>query len=69
MGRLLITGMPEKEISKLQERWKMKPGDVFDATYPNDFVGKLIQEGVKKAPSVTPVPDRAKLTVDVAITF
>ena len=69
MGRLLISGMPEKEINKLQERWKMKPGDVFDATYPNDFVGKLIQEGAKKAPSVTPVPDRAKLTVDVAITF
>src|SRR5262245_40438368 len=67
MGRLLITGMPDKEISKLQDRWKLKPGDVFDASYPNDFVGKLIQEGVKKAPSVTPVPDRAKLTIDVAI--
>jgi outer membrane protein assembly factor BamA len=69
MGRLLITGIPDKEVSKLQERWKLKPGDVFDASYPNDFVGKLIQEGAKKAPSITPAPDRAKLTVDVAVSF
>lgn len=69
MGRLLITGVPEKEISKLQERWKLKPGDVFDASYPNDFVGKLIQDGAKRAPGVTPSLDREKLTVDVALTF
>jgi outer membrane protein assembly factor BamA len=69
MGRLLITGLPEKEISKLQERWKLKSGDVFDATYANDFVEKLIKDGAKKAPGVTPSPDRAKLTVDVALNF
>jgi len=69
MGGLLITGLPDKEISKLQERWKMKPGDVFDASYPNEFVRKLIQDGAKRAPGVTPKPDRAKLTIDVALTF
>jgi outer membrane protein assembly factor BamA len=69
MGRLLITGVPEKEIDKLQERWKLKPGDVFDPSYPNEFVGKLLQDGVKKPPGVTPSPDREKLTVDVTLTF
>jgi len=69
MGRLLITGAPEKEISKLQERWKLKPGDVFDASYPNDFVRKLMQDGAKRAPGISLKPDRAKLSVDVALTF
>jgi outer membrane protein assembly factor BamA len=69
MGQLLITGLPEKEIGKMQERWKLKPGDVFDASYPNDFVGKLIKDGAKKAPGLTPKIDRAKLTVDVMLSF
>jgi len=69
MGRLLITGFPEKEIGKLQERWKLKPGDVFDASYPDGFVRKLMQDGAKRPPGVSLKPDRAKLSVDVALTF
>jgi outer membrane protein assembly factor BamA len=69
MGQLMITGLPEKETGKMQERWKLKSGDVFDASYPNEFVGKLIRDGAKKAPGVTPTHDRAKLTVDVMLNF
>lgn len=69
MGKLLITGLPEKEISKLQERWKLKPGDVFDASYPDGFVRKFMQDGATRVPGVSLKPDRAKLSVDVALIF
>jgi outer membrane protein assembly factor BamA len=75
MGRLAISGLPEGETKKLNDMWKLKTGDVFDSSYPSDFLTMAIKERVIS--SSTPPrkygidinSDHQKLTVDVAIQF
>jgi outer membrane protein assembly factor BamA len=76
MGLLAISGLPEDETKKLNDMWKLKTGDVFDSSYPGDFVRMAIKERVISSGSTTPRkygvdlnPDHQKLTVDVAIQF
>jgi len=69
MGRLLITGMTENELRKLGEKWKLKMGDVFDASYPVSFHEELIKQKRTKVPSLSTKPDQTKQTVDVIFTF
>lgn len=69
MGSLLVTGMTEKELRKLEEKWKLKPGDVFDASYPGSFQGELIKQNRTKTPILSTKPDQTKQTVDVVFTL
>ncbi len=75
MGQVSITGLGEGEVKKLGERWRLKPGDVFDSSYPGEFVEQAIRDGEIPQSSLTKEhdaqikPDHQKLTVDVVIQF
>jgi outer membrane protein assembly factor BamA len=75
MGRLAISGLSEGETKKLNDMWKLKTGDVFDSSYPVDFVRMAIKERIISSSTpprkygVEVKPDHQKLTVDVVIQF
>lgn len=75
MGTLTISGLSESEIKRLNARWKLKAGDVYDGTYLKEFLKKELRDELRASGSTpkkidTSVQaDREKLTVDVAIAF
>jgi outer membrane protein assembly factor BamA len=75
MGQLAISGLSEGETKKLDDMWKLKTGDVFDSSYPNDFVRMAIKDRIISSSTpprkygVEVKPDHQKLTVDVAIQY
>ena len=40
MGMLTITGLSESTINRLKGKWKLQPGDVYDASYLTEFMKK-----------------------------
>jgi outer membrane protein assembly factor BamA len=38
MGQVYFDGVPDRGASALLKKWKLKPGDIYDATYPFDFL-------------------------------
>ncbi len=69
MGRLMITGLSEKDNRQLQERWKLKTDEVFDASYPQEFQRKFAEQNNGRVPSISLKPEHEKLSVDVVLTF
>jgi outer membrane protein insertion porin family len=74
MGDFIIKGLPEKDILRLKERWTLKPGDIYDASYLGDFIKKLVADKlifpeVAKLLKTEQNPDRERLIVDVIIDF
>lgn len=82
MGRFTTRGFSETETSKLQEKWGLKTGAVFDAGYADEFSKKglldimrinYLQRGAqgKPAPNIKweYKPDNKTLTVDVTLTM
>jgi outer membrane protein assembly factor BamA len=73
MGNLMISGLSESDTRRLKEKWKLQPGDVYDATYLRDFVKEVIFKGgvggAGKRVENSYKLDRQKLTVDVSIDF
>jgi outer membrane protein assembly factor BamA len=80
MGRFSTRGFSETESGKIQEKWGLKTGEVFDAGYGDEFAAKGLldilrarylqrQEQGKPAPSIKweYKPDRKTLTVDVTL--
>ena len=41
MGQLRFPGLADKTAKDFIGKWQLKPGAVFDATYPEDFVQKI----------------------------
>jgi outer membrane protein assembly factor BamA len=68
-------GLPEFASKELMKSWQLKPGDVFDASYPNTFVsqilpGKLKELGIEKARfTMNSKPEKQKAIVDFYIVF
>lgn len=53
MGRVVFAGIPANASADLANKWQLKPGAVYDATCPSEFVDKiavhrLLEMGVKK---------------------
>lgn len=75
MGMLTISGLSESTANRLKGKWKLQPGDVYDASYLKEFIKKEIvldasEIGFPPKKMGTEIkPDRQKLTVDVAINF
>src|SRR5262247_3179872 len=42
MGDFIVKGLPEKDVLRLQERWTLKTGDIYDGSYLGDFIKKLV---------------------------
>jgi outer membrane protein insertion porin family len=75
MGQVYFDGVPERLAAALLRKWKLKPGDVYDASYPADFLknvaGKeLAQEGSSfHSTTIKEEPDPNTLIVNLHIQF
>jgi outer membrane protein insertion porin family len=82
MGTLTFKGLTDDDAKSLQERWKLKSGDVFDGGYferflksdARDEIQRISSErqAARKSPvgtSVEVTPNRKTLTADVTIEF
>ncbi len=80
MGHLSTKGFSESATNKINEKWKLKTGEIFDASYWEEFWTKNVDEVLraqfmqrraqnKPPPSVDAKPkvDRKALTVDITI--
>jgi len=73
MGNFTVQGLPAAAAEKLQSRWKLKSGDVFDASYSNEFtqreVGAFLPRSGSKPPKIAleATPDTAQHTVNVTL--
>lgn len=75
MGTLTITGFSESTIKRFKSKWKLQPGDIYDASYLKEFLKKEMVLDASEIGSPpkrigTEIkPDRQRLSVDVAINF
>jgi outer membrane protein insertion porin family len=80
MGKLTIKGIPELDGRPLEQHWKLKRGDVFDMSYPDQFLKTDGREDLQRivaawqaqgkplpAFSFDIKPDRQAVTVDVTM--
>jgi outer membrane protein assembly factor BamA len=76
MGELVLTGFSEGDAKTLRERWSLKAGDVFDATYAEEFLKTDGREVVQRIFEERRSPPRIRsdikanrqaLTVDVSL--
>jgi len=70
VGRIAFTGIDASTIAKIMSGWTMKPGDVYDATYPQLYMatnfGKFFPREKWEWRNLESVHEDAK-TVDVTI--
>ena len=75
LGMVHFEGLPKVASKELIKSWQLKPGDVYDASYPGAFVskvaiGKLKELGIEKtSATVSPKPEKQKASVDINIVF
>ena len=73
MGSITVSGVPQKTADHLKERWRLKPGDVYDGSYPMDFVNKevfpAVRVGGPRGPKVgvLTAPNRELHIMDVTV--
>jgi outer membrane protein assembly factor BamA len=74
MGNLTVAGLSDNAAQMFKELWRIKTGDIYDATYLGEFLKRLVETGGVPADQVGRIkpevkPDRQKLAVDVIIDF
>jgi len=74
MGNFIVKGIPDDGVQLLKGRWALKSGAIYDATYIDDFIKKLVDDKLILPDLVRLLKpefklDRQKLTVDVIIDF
>ncbi len=74
MGNFIVRGVTENVVTALKGRWTLKTGEIYDGTYLDDFVRKLVDDKVilpelAKFLKTELKPDRQRSTVDVIIDF
>ncbi|MFZ1975393.1 MAG: POTRA domain-containing protein [Candidatus Acidiferrales bacterium] len=75
MGQVVFEGLPDGTAADVAKKWKLKPGDVYDAAYPEEFLKniapkELAQKGISYRSTLTKAtPDTSALTVNVHIQF
>jgi len=75
IGAVHFQGLSEVASKELIKSWQLKPGDVYDASYPGTFVskvaiGKLKELGIEKtSATVQQKPEKQKSSVDLDIVF
>jgi len=71
MGSFQVQGVPPEIADRLTRKWRLKPGDVFDTSYLDEFSKKdaasVIQSAFKAGakPTFTSIPDREQHIVNV----
>lgn len=73
MGSFVVSGVPQKVADRLKNRWRLKPGDVYDGSYPMDFVKKEVFPALQGAGGrgakvgLQTVPNREQHVMDVTV--
>lgn len=73
MGTLSISGVPAGNEEEIKKKWRLKPGDVYDASYVKEFLNKDLASALPAARGRAMKvqskiqPDRATHVVDVTI--
>ncbi len=70
MGQLTFNGLPQTDAERLQKRWKLKPGDIFDSSYLSEFLVKELDPKLNsRIANIKATPLEQNLTIDVTINF
>jgi outer membrane protein assembly factor BamA len=69
MGDLKIHGLDSKTTARLENDWTLRPGNVYDASYPGRFVEQAYKEIGDWNTSVHESVDEMNKTVDVEVRF
>ena len=69
MGDLKIHGLDSRATARLENDWTLRPGDVYDSSYPGRFVEQAYKEIGDWNTSVHESVDEKERTVDVAVRF
>ncbi|GAC1675742.1 MAG: hypothetical protein PVS2B2_10960 [Candidatus Acidiferrum sp.] len=73
MWTFVVTGFPPELANKLQSKWRLKTGDVFDASYLSDSfkkeLGTMLGKYGSNFPKITSdmTPNRTQRNVDVSL--
>lgn len=73
MRNFIVTGTTPEAAAKIEERWKLKPGDVYNAAYAQEFIPQelipLLKSGKVRAARIglNVVPNRDLKVVDVKL--
>jgi outer membrane protein assembly factor BamA len=72
LGSVEFVNLPAADATVLRKTWRLNPGDVYDASYPDRFMKEAIQprlpEGAK-APRAETTLDIKKAVVNVRFVF
>lgn len=72
MGDVTINGLAENEAERLRKRWKLQAGEIYNASYIEEFMRTAIPDnrvGKAMLTGVSVIPDRANLTAEVTFNF
>jgi len=74
MGQVTIAGLPEDDARRVKDAWGLKAGEIFNNSYTNAFLAKVMRDGLIKLPQgVRTVQelkrDEQRLTVDLVVKF
>ncbi|MGD0306734.1 MAG: POTRA domain-containing protein [Candidatus Acidiferrales bacterium] len=73
MGSITFEGVSERVANILAKNWKLKPGDIYDSEYTNEFLSKVLgpelaRNGLKNVKIMSlPQADPTALRVDLRI--
>jgi outer membrane translocation and assembly module TamA len=72
LGSVSFPGLGPKETELLAQLWKLKAGDVFDATYPDQFFAEQIRPRLRPGaapPAIQLQLDQPNRLVNVRVAF
>lgn len=73
MGTLAVNGLAAADAKRLKEKWTLRSGDVYNASYVDEFLKKnlmaVARPGMMQKIETSVKPDRQKLIVDVTLDF
>ena len=69
MGELEIQGLDSRATARVQNDWTLRPGDIYDASYPARFLEQAFKEIGDWKTSVHETLNPREQTVDVTIRF
>jgi outer membrane protein assembly factor BamA len=70
MGRLTIVGATPDQAKTITAQWRLKPGDVFDGSYPREFQSKVLSRYSRRPHRATlSATSDANHVIDVTITM
>lgn len=73
MGTVAFKGLPEDAVKRLQSKWRLRTGDIFDLSYANNFLKNDARDEIARirptqVTTATAV-DRQRLTIDITFEF